>query len=575
VKRRTFSRWTRGGTTRAGIAVLFCLIVAAGAGCDREDSREPTCPTCTTCPWGSISGQVLGGGRPVAARVRAECVRGDSSGSAAGSVVEGETDVDGRFRIDVPSGRYTLEVSNLYNTPGPFFDFRYSADGLASRYTDADTFEVRRESVEKVMAGGALDLLVHTPDRLEGVTLFCEITGLTGAATGYTSSFSANVAEGTVRYHFPLLPVGTYAARLGGAPMQTIWLPGALDQETARKIPVNTGILATAEVTLPPAAWISGSITGSWQTIGFAPDVIALDAPPESGRGYLARTRVGRDGQFSLCFFVLAPVRLLVDYGETERWIGGDDFASARVFDLAAGREFPDVSLRDSGILCRLEGDGLGPETNARFKLFDEHGTIVADRSHMGGDLAPIAGLKEGVYFLRVERADNTATWAPQWFDRKPSLAEASPITLTGWGEVATVTVRLQEGGRIRGDVRDRSGAPVQAIIVAVPLDGPDGARVFASSNRSTGEFTLEGLADGEYRIGAARDYNNLQTPLWWYPGTSDPDSAGVITIRDLGEVTGLSWRLPDERGSLVMTPCQRESGTGEGAGAASTGRFE
>lgn len=39
---------------------------------------------------------------PVDARVSAECVRGDSSGIAAGSVVQGETDADGRFRIDVP-----------------------------------------------------------------------------------------------------------------------------------------------------------------------------------------------------------------------------------------------------------------------------------------------------------------------------------------------------------------------------------------------------------------------------------------------------------------------------------------
>lgn len=482
----------------------------------------------------------------MAARVRANCARGDSSGSAAGSVVEDETDAGGRFRIDVPPGRYTLEVSKAYDTPGPFFRFRYSADGLASRYTDADTFEVRREPVEKVMAGGALDLLVHMPESLEGVTLYCEISGLTGAATGYTSRANASVAAGAVRYRFPLLPAGTYAARLGGAAMQEIWLPGVLDQQAARKIQVYTGIPAAVEVTLPPAAWISGSITGSWQAIGYTPDVIALDAPREFGRGYVAQARVGRDGRFSLCFFALAPVRLLVDYGETERWIGGNDFASARVFDLAPDREFPDVSLRDSGILCRLEGDGLGPETIARFKLFDEHGTIVADRHHMGGDLAAIVGLKDGVYFLRVEHVNGGSTWAPQWFDRKPSLAEASPITLTGQGEMVTVTVRLQEGGRIRGQIRDRSGALVQATIVSVPLDGPDGARAFASSDPSTGEFTVAGLEDGEYRIGVARYYNNPQTPLWWYPGTSDPSSARVISIQDHGEVAGLNWRLPD-----------------------------
>lgn len=546
MRRPTFPRWTRGGRTQAGIAGLFCLIVAVGAGCDREDPRDPTCPTCTTCPWGSIGGRVLGGGKPVAARVSAKCVRGDSSGSAAGSVVQGETDADGRFRIDVPPGRYTLEVSSPYDTPGPFFDFRYSADGPASRYTDADTFELRREPVEKVMAGGALDLLVHTPDSREGATLDCRISGLTGGATGYTSSVSASVAEGAVRYHFPLLPVGTYAARLGGATMQTIWLPGALDQQAARRIRVDTGIPAAEEVTLPPAAWISGSITGSWQTVISPPQVIALDAPLESGRGYVAGARVGQDGRFSLCFFVLAPVRLLVDYGETERWIGGNDFASARVFDLAAGREFPDVSLRDSGILCLLEGDGLGPETIARFRLFNSTGNLVADRYHMRGDVAPIVGLTDGVYFLRVEHESSGSTWAPQWFDRKPSLAEASPITLTGQGEMAMVTVRLQEGGRIRGEVRDRSGAPVQASIVAVPLSGPDEARAFAFSDGSTGEFAIAGLADGEYRIGVARHYNNLQTPLWWYPGTSDPSSARVISTLDHGEVDGLNWRLPD-----------------------------
>jgi hypothetical protein len=31
----------------------------------------------------------------------------------------------------------------------------------------------------------------------------------------------------------------------------------------------------------------------------------------------------------------------------------------------------------------------------------------------------------------------------------------------------------------------------------------------------------------------------------WWYPGTTDADSAGAITVTEHGAVSGIDWRLP------------------------------
>ena len=487
---------------------------------------------------------MLGGGVPVLARVTALGRQADSLGRISDTFVEGATDATGRFRISVPPGRYTLLVTLQDAASGESSQFMYSRRGPLAGYGNGDTIQVSEQPVELLLAGGSLDLGIRTSPIIDGVTLRCEFRGSSGSSSVFTISVSSTVTGGELRFHLPLVPLGTYSARLRGAPAQNIWLPGTLSESAAWKIEATASRPAAAQMILPPPARISGSITGSWQTLESSPGVVAVDAASESRGQPGAYTTVSRDGRFSLYQFVIAPVRIRVKFDGAVRWIGGEDFYTARVFDLAPGEEITDVSLRESGIICRLEGPSVTPETYARVKVMDAGGTVVADKYHMTGDVITISGLRAGVWFLRVEPADGGTLWAPQWFDQKPSLAAASPLVLTSEGEVTTVTVRVQEGGRISGEVRTRAGQPVERVIVLAPADGSVEPRGVASSDPGSGEFTVVGLEDGDYRIGAGR-YDGSTAQPWWYPGASDPDSAQVVSIRNHEEVTGLKWRLP------------------------------
>lgn len=447
---------------RAGVWLVACVILAlsilgmAGAGCTKDRAAEPTCPT---SPWGSIGGLVLGGGVPVSARVTAMGQRTDSLGRVSDTTVEGATDANGRFLIGLPPGRYTLLVTLPEGVSGSSRQFMYTRGGPVAGYGGGDTIQVNQQPVELLLAGGSLNLGIRTSPSLEGVTLDCEFRRQPETPAAYTTRVSATVTGGEVRFRVPLLPTGTYTARLRGSPAQNIWLPGTLSEASAGRIEVTTSEPAVAEMVLPRPARISGSITGSWQTLETRPGVAVWDASSETAGQPGAYATVGRDGRFSLYQFVIAPVCLRVKFQSAVRWVGGDDFYSARVFNLVPGGDITDISLRESGIICRLEGPGVTPETRAWVKVVDAGGTIIADQSHMSGDVVSISGLSRGVFFLRVEPRDGWSLWAPQWFDQKPNLAEASPIVLTGEGEVSTVTVRVHQGGRIRGGVSARGPA--------------------------------------------------------------------------------------------------------------------
>jgi hypothetical protein len=62
-----------------------------------------------------------------------------------------------------------------------------------------------------------------------------------------------------------------------------------------------------------------------------------------------------------------------------------------------------------------------------------------------------------------------------------------------------------------------------------------------ASAHVATGAFRFVGLSDGDYRLGVAW----YRVPVRWYPGVADWRAAGVLSIRDSGEVAGVDWRIP------------------------------
>jgi hypothetical protein len=502
-------------------ALLAMALVAPA--CDRER---------TTCPGacqGRIEGRVLGGGSPVAARVYARA-RFDGVTSVDAST---HTDSEGRYALSLPSGRFFVEVEpddervSIYPSGG----------GITFHRDQVDSVDVPAGPVELDFIGGSLSIDLGTPPTVEGSRIACELDGAWGEVDDPRDDEDAD--GGHAVFRFSLLPPGDYIARIVDYPTQ-IWLPHG-GRDSADTLTVETGRETSYAGRLSTPARILGSVRGSWQALDVDPPwVSAFIAEGER----VAAVGVGDSGEFALDLFGFGPVRLRVGVGNSpDRWVGGADFAHATVFEVDSAGTISGVSVVESGILAALEGPPPDQTRYCQVSLWDGDGrSLLEDRFGFSGPLR-ICNLRPGAYRLRIVPHDEGEDWFPQYYDGADSLAAATPIVITSEGEVAPVTLHLAMGGRIAGRVLHADGTPVP------------GARIFyspaADSSRTTadgasvvyapiGGFTIHRLHTGAYKIGARLG----ASPITWYPGVAEWDSAGAIEVVEGSETAGMEWRL-------------------------------
>ena len=123
-------------------------------------------------------------------------------------------------------------------------------------------------------------------------------------------------------------------------------------------------------------------------------------------------------------------------------------------------------------------------------------------------------------------------------------------------------TVSLQKGGVVAGRILDSFGDPMVDISVRAVKPGAAIDRMGeASRTNDLGEFRVFGLAPGEYIIAASpRPFGSdalsrTMVSSTFYPGTSDPSAAQVLTIRAGQTVAGIEFRT-------VMASTFKVSGT-------------
>ena len=123
-------------------------------------------------------------------------------------------------------------------------------------------------------------------------------------------------------------------------------------------------------------------------------------------------------------------------------------------------------------------------------------------------------------------------------------------------------TVSLQKGGVVAGRILDSFGEPMVDISVRAVKPGAAIDRMGeASRTNDLGEFRVFGLAPGEYIIAASpRPFGSdalsrTMVSSTFYPGTSDPSAAQVLTIRAGQAVAGIEFRT-------VMASTFKVSGT-------------
>jgi hypothetical protein len=549
---------------------LGAAVVSTTTGCGRDETIcEPEVPA------GRILGHVRTGGLPFVATVSAVRL---VDGIAAVQPFETETDSTGYYCFDLPAGRYVLKVR-----PSSIWPYREYFGTVSGRVADTpDTLLVDASRVatrlDFELAGLTFDLgLSHALDGEMGRIILHRRSVSGEAASADLAEASAEIADGRLFLRVPGILPGDYQIEVELGYRQYmcfcpydgehLWLPGTRDRADSPWYALAPDSLVTLACQLAAEpAWLSGRVTGAWQTMGLDAAIELAIVTPDSVTVVGQRQLLSDDGSFAVPLHVAGPVKLVVRQHGVAYWVGGPSFAAATTFALEPGQSITGVEIVQSGL--RIDVDGPSPYlAGAAFELYDATGrelvTTAVVRIGQEGQIG-IANLWPGRYLLRVRHehgfidgfassSEDRPSWRPQWFDRATDVAGAQWLEIGQAGQVVPIRLTLERGGVISGSVElpfdgDRSYGYVYAT-AADNFSTLD--RAFAWSSQGNPTFAVTGLADGDYKLGVCPtelvgdEGGPPPDATVWYPGTMDWAAAGTFTIVDGGTLADVVLRLP------------------------------
>ncbi|MCK4303495.1 MAG: hypothetical protein KAY24_04590 [Candidatus Eisenbacteria sp.] len=530
------------------LLLLLSFLLLAG-GCDDDDSRlcRPEVPA------GRIEGFVRTGGCPIHGAVRATRIPETAQYE---TIVQTTPDSAGFYSLDVPAGRYVVALDLEYSRP--VYDYR--ATGLTYGTAPADTLVVDHGSSPITIDFDLASLQVHVglsshlDDEQGEVRLFRRGDRLPNWWRSYMDFGKGIITGGALDILISGILPGEYRVEIVVGRRvylccypydgEHFWLPGVRDSTQASwiDVPVDQTVEVAADIGSEPAR-IEGDVVGAWLEMGFSlpPALAILD--PDSLTIMGPRT-VGDDGHFAVDVYLPGPVKLLVTQAGVEQWIGGDSFEEATIFTLESGRTVSGVRFVQSGFRLAVSTPAAGC-SDAWFRLYDPTDLSLVAAAHLvaSNSFIGMSNLRPGTYLMEIApRRPGWATWAPQWFDRMTSPEDARTITIAYEGEVVPLSVILEKGGTIEGTVLMAEGSEVNCYVMITPAS----ERVrwgYCYAWDWQPDYDIRGLPDGDWKVGVwpiPADYELPAIPpddTVWYPGTTDWNAAGVIEIRDFGDV--------------------------------------
>jgi hypothetical protein len=520
-----------------GSLCAIFLLLSLLASCSGKKSTNPVCLQSTQ---GTIRGRIItGGGELGSIRVAAEPINGAAPNFAWATV---PVDSLGRFELTLPLGTYVLRP-----IPEGVRTYLYYADGgLTTIPARAKTISLvlGGQIVEADLLGGSLHIRVRFPPETEdeqdgSVTLHLESLDPPYVWAGVSVGWSANVVDGIAEVDIPFLPALDYSLSFQSSYGEEVWLRGGNVEDNTDRITVSNGQVTICNVDLGIPGRLQGRIESDLP-LAHEGRVLSLFSA-DSVR--LAQVLLREDRGFRIGLYHPEPVRLCFWMGGIWRWFGGDSFSSATLIDLAPGQLVDGIEIRDGGFRITLEGPGVWSYHHARLNVVDGSGRALSSTpvalSESEGSI--VSNIASGSYYLQVIPEDDQI-WLPQWYESADSMQYATPLVIPPEGGLVDATFHLRAGGSLAGRVT-REDASVVGQIELFLSSLTDSTAVLrrASAHVATGAFRFVGLSDGDYRLGVAW----YRVPMRWYPGVADWRAAGVLSIRNHGEVVGVDWRIP------------------------------
>lgn len=328
---------------------------------------------------------------------------------------------------------------------------------------------------------------------------------------------------------------------------------------------------------------ISGHVTGIASDAYTMADiwVISTDSsnmtPDASGNinSFVVSTSLNADGTYKISgipagdYWVLAAI-----YGYKPQFFDhADDFEKATVVTVTddAGRENVDFTMEE----CPVGGGSITGRV-----VSDVDGSAVAgadiyvlslDNPFLGGwsqtdadGNYAVSGLIDGSYYVQVY-ADG---FYPEVYDDVNGTDQATQVTVTEPNATSGIDFSLARAATISGRVVDSNGNPIAGVLVCAgdpsamgpggvggnpgdsilfPNDDPNGYGkgcdgfglcVITDEN---GQYTISGLADGDYTV-MAMVANGWVQLVEWYDNATDPNDATLVSVSNGETVTGIDF---------------------------------
>ena len=121
--------------------------------------------------------------------------------------------------------------------------------------------------------------------------------------------------------------------------------------------------------------------------------------------------------------------------------------------------------------------------------------------------------------------------WAAQWFRAKYSQAAADPVVIRAGEITRGIDATMRPGGVISGKVTSAAGHGVAGVCVVVIA--ADGTEVAQPTTPRSGQYRVEALDPGRYRVGFFPHCGSVSQylPQWW-PGRATEAKSGLIRLR-------------------------------------------
>jgi Carboxypeptidase regulatory-like domain len=164
--------------------------------------------------------------------------------------------------------------------------------------------------------------------------------------------------------------------------------------------------------------------------------------------------------------------------------------------------------------------------------VYEAEGEFVETVKTTAGGVYELPSLPEGSYevYFAPNREDG---YVSQYYDDKPSYESAQLVRVEAGRTTSAIDAELRIGGKIKGRVTDSSGNVEGGRVEA---SGTNAAHEYvyggSAVTGANGEYTLEGLAEGEYRVSFEGAFGVNLVPQYFEDARSESE-AKLVKVKE------------------------------------------